>query len=300
MDEQMTFTEFCGKIGMEPEFFMDQMKIFTEAMEENGWSNFPPNAKEKMEELINLAYFDLPMPPAIIQIASALAMFSNAVNESGDEVMIEGIDEFPIQVQGMIGLATTVAQAACSNKAAACGENNGPASLPGLIFYMTSNKNIAEDLDDLNDIDMDDYDVHSIEAYIDHSADDPMSDIREKLGDAFAMFGPPIVLGLACDTYVREFENAEDAYKAGRAVEKLEEDYLTQPETDVIRAMCTIVQVHNQPVVTTTNEYRYDDMGMPIFVECKYSVNELSELLPDLSDRGRICDVFNQFLALRV
>lgn len=295
MDENVSFTEFCEVMGIEPGFFLERMEIFAEAMGQNEWRQFPEGAEEKMNRLLEIARLDLSMPIELLNIAYAIAELSNACD---NEEEIEGLDAFPPHIQVLVGLATKVAEAACVDKISACKENKGPSPLPGVIYYMTPVKGIQTKPTSFDTFTNGEYQVHAVEAYIDHDSDDPMSDIREKLGEAFEHLGAPFILALACDTYVKEFSNPEEAYAAADDIQRIEKDFLTFPESDVARAMCTVVQTAGEPVVTTTNKYKYDDAGMPVFVECKYAVNTMSDIGFDLSDRGQVCRIFEQFLAL--
>lgn len=299
----VTYSEICALLGFDPQELMDATKEFIDSMTANDrWDTAPDGAREDIFDLYEAMKTNAVIPEESLDL---LAMFARVIMglESAFEQplssMAERLDDQPPGVRALVSASIAFNEAAEAMKRVICTENNGPGEFPANIIYVTPIAGRVAD-PDFQNLNSDNYHMHVTQVDIE-DGDDALEYVRELLAEAFEELGPPVMIAMTCDTYLREFESAEEATSAsGRHEIENMEDLFVRPDSGVCQALASIVMGKNLPVVTTISKYRYDDSGQPEFVigGSSYAVNPVGDILVDPSHRGQVCALFTSYLYL--
>ena len=300
---QVTYSEFCEFFGFNAEELLKITADFTSRMTEtNAWRTAPSGAKEDICGLLEIMKADGVIPEDKLEL---MEFFGRIILRAAEEVggdmtsIAERIDDQPQNVQTMVNASITFNEAAESMKKALCREMNGPSEFPANIVYITPINGHTPD-PSLADLNSENYHMHVTQVDVE-DGDDALNHVRELLSEAFEALGAPVMIAMTCDTFMREFDSADEATsEAGREfIENMEELFI-RPGSNVCQAIASIVVAKGAPVVTTISKYSYDDNGQPEFVlgGSSYSVNDPSDILQDPSHRGQVCSLFLSYLNL--
>lgn len=301
-NEEIKVSELCAIIGEDASNLETLTRDFIESFDrQNGWAHSPDGTRERFVELLEIIQQDGYLSR---EMANFMASFAKMLLDkltfsiSGNGGFAEGFDELPSTVQALLNAAMTFNRAAEEMKIDLCSANGGPTEFTPHIVYMVPvnpEKPVEITVENVNS---EHFDIHlcSIEAF---DEEDGMRTIRECLDEAFEEFGKPVLIALTCDTFMREFDTAEEALSESgqQAVVDMADHYLSDYD-NVSTALASIVVGYKTPVVTATTRYIYDDAGQPEFVlgHANYSIDELATVVQDASHRGQICGLFASYL----
>lgn len=299
----VTYRELCALLGFDPQALMDATKDFIDTMTAHGrWDTAPHGAREDILHLYEAMETNAVIPEDkldLLEMFARVMMGLESLFEMPLSSLAERLDDQPPGVRALVSASIAFNEAAEAMKRVICTENGGPGEFPANIVYVTpiAGREVDPDFQNLNS---DNYNMHVTQVDIEEG-DDGLEYVRELLAEAFEELGPPVMIAMTCDTYLREFESADEATSAsGRHEIENMEDLFMRPDSGVCQALASIVMGKNLPVVTTISKYRYDDVGQPEFVigGASYAVNPVSEIMVDPSHRGQVCALFLSYLHL--
>ena len=298
---EITFSQFCAFFGYDSDKLLSETKYFVQrATEEDHWQFLSDDMHDCIISLLNIMTDDLFIPEDLLVILQMFAqLMATATSHDDMPSMAANLEQFPADVQALINTSIALNEAAEGVKAELCKENNGPFEFPPSLVYITTKPGGPLELD-FNNITTDNYLVHTSTLEI-FNSDEGFESMRGLLAEAFEHFGAPLLLGLTCDTYMREFDSAEEATSAaGRAEIENMEELFVRPGNNICQAIASIVMAKGVPAVTAVSKYSYDDSGQPdvILGGASYTVNPVAELLEDPSHRGQVCALFASYLSL--
>jgi hypothetical protein len=272
--EKKSFSQICQDGQAEPELIKAQMKEFIDIMtNEDGWEKYDDTATEaKMRYILECMENDGFFTFEMLEFMQR-TILEDMMNSEGSPLNIPGLQEHSIQVRALAGIAMNLTNTAEERKAELCHENSGPYDFEPLIVYMTSSE------------DGSDYQTNAV-VIEGEEGQDPMVAVRETLVKCYAKWGEPLVVSLVSDTYMREIGAYSETSR--EATTSLGDDFLTRPDSDVCQALASITYGFDEPFVTATASYAYNDKGMPEFFDHAFEVVDLEEMSKDKSDRGVI------------
>ena len=289
-DETMSFKEMCEMGGSESTDIIKTLKIFIDDVTETGgWVIYDdPSTEDKMRFIYKMMETDGNFTMEMLEFMQNTVFLNVAMSHLEENT---GISDIPalkgesVKVRALAGIAIEMTSRIEVQKLEACHDEGGPADVPPTLIYMS-----APPDDDLESLDK--YSIKFCSLFVDED-EDAFLVLRKMLIDCYALYGDPAIVCLVSDTYVREFKNLEDV--AAWSGENLGKDFLTRPDSDVYQAISSITYGHNEPVITTTAQYRYLDNGRPVFTQRSIDVTSLDEINIDSSDRGRVVQEIHNF-----
>jgi len=289
-DETMTFKEMCEVGGAESSSIMETLNSFIhQVTESNGWDIYDdPETEDKMRFIYQVMKSDGDFTMEMLEFMQNTVFLNVAMSHFEEH---SGIDNIPalegesLRVRALAGIAIQMTSRIEMQKIEACHDAGGPIDIPATLIYMAAPIN--------NDVSsLEDYSINLCPIFVDEDEDAFMV-IRKMLVDCYALYGEPTIISLVSDTYVREFKSIEEVVEFSGT--NLGEDFLTRPDSDVYQAVSSITYGHNEPIVTTTAQYRYLDNGRPVFTERQIDVTSLEDITIDSSDRGLIVKEIHSF-----
>lgn len=285
-----SFSEICEEGGAEPGMIKQQMLEFIEIVtDEGGWSQYQDGLTEaKMRYILECMENNESFTFEMLEFMQE-TILQNLLDDPNGPLRIPSLEGESLAVRALAGIAMNIINEAECQKLDICEENNGPYDFEPVIVYMTvkSGKDGRE---------MEDYQTYAFPIVADDGVDAKTA-IRETLVRCYAKLGEPMVVSLVSDTYMREVERGSQS-----DMEKVDlgADFLNRVDSDVYQGLACITYGFDEPFITATANYKYNDFGVPEFFGHAFDVVDFDSISQDKSDRGTIAiEIRNFFLNIR-
>lgn len=280
-----SFTQICEIGGAEPSIIKQQMMEFIEIVTiEGGWEKYRDELTEaKMRYILQCMENDDFFTFEMLHFMQD-AIMQNLLDDPANPLHLPSLEGESLAVRALAGISMKIISDAEDQKIEGCKENGGPCDFAASIVYMTLKPGTDGRIED-------DYQAYGVPIIAEDDTDAKTA-VRETLLRCYAKFGEPMVVSLISDTYMREVERGSHFQQ--EQVD-LGADFLNRPDSDVYQGLACITYGFDEPFVTATSSYTYNDFGIPEFSDHSFDVVEFDLIAQDKSDRGMIATEIRSF-----